>query len=71
MYRRIFGAGSASSIGECMYALSGHPEVLPFDVETICAQEFRIDQMHKRLFVLESPEQLYDSFEKLQAVVRA
>lgn len=69
--RRIFGAGIASSIGECVYALSGEPEVVPFDVETICAQEFRIDQMQKRLFVLESVEQLYSSFDKLQAVVRA
>lgn len=69
--RRIFGAGIASSIGECVYALSGQPEVLPFDVETICAQEFRIDQMQKRLFLLQSPEQLYGSFEKLQALVRA
>lgn len=69
--RRIFGAGIASSVGECVYALSGEPEVLPFDVETICAQEFRIDQMQKRLFVLQSPQQLYDSFSKLQAVVAA
>lgn len=69
--RRIFGAGIASSIGECEYALSGEPEVLPFDVEAICAQEFRIDLMQERLFLLQSPEQLYGSFEKLEAVVRA
>lgn len=69
--RRIFGAGIASSLGECVYALSGEPEVIPFDVETICAQEFRIDQMQPRLFLLQSVEQLYGSFEKLQAVVRA
>lgn len=69
--RRIFGAGIASSLGECLYALSPEPEVLPFDVETICAQEFRIDQMQPRLFVLESIEQLYASFEKLEATVRA
>lgn len=69
--RRIFGAGIASSVGECRYALSGEAEVLPFDVERICAQEFRIDQMQPRLFVLQSPEQLYGSFEKFQATVRA
>lgn len=69
--RRIFGAGIASSLGECVYALSGEPEVLPFDVERICAQEFRIDQMQPRLFVLQSVEQLYASFPKLQQVVRA
>jgi phenylalanine-4-hydroxylase len=67
--RRIFGAGIASSIGECVYALSGEPEVVPFDVERICAQEFRIDQMQKRLFVLPDVETLYASFEKLQATV--
>jgi phenylalanine-4-hydroxylase len=67
--RRIFGAGIASSVGECVYALSGEPEVVPFDVERVCAQEFRIDQMQKRLFVLPSVEALYGSFETLQAVV--
>lgn len=67
--RRIFGAGIASSVAECAYALSDKPEVLPFDVERICAQEFRIDQIQPRLFVLESIDQLYGSFDKLQAVV--
>lgn len=67
--RRIFGAGIASSIGECVYALSNEPEVVPFDVETICAQEFRIDQMQKRLFVMPSIDTLYASFPKLKAVV--
>lgn len=68
--RRIFGAGIASSIGECVYALSGEPEVVPFDVERICAQEFRIDQMQKRLFVMPSIETLYASFPKLMEVVQ-
>lgn len=67
--RRVFGAGIASSVGECVYALSGEPEVLPFDVERICAQEFRIDQMQKRLFVLPSVEALYASFDELKRVV--
>jgi phenylalanine-4-hydroxylase len=67
--RRIFGAGIASSVGECEYALSSRPQVVPFDVERICAQEFRIDQMQPLLFVLQSVEQLYDAFPRLQAVV--
>ena len=69
--RRIFGAGIASSVGECTYALSGEPEVVPFDVERICAQEFRIDLMQPRLFLLDSVEQLYAAFPKLEACVRA
>jgi phenylalanine-4-hydroxylase len=69
--RRIFGAGIASSIGECAYALSGEPEVVPLDVEVICAQEFRIDPMQRRLFLLRSPEQLSLSLETQKAVERA
>jgi phenylalanine-4-hydroxylase len=69
--RRIFGAGIASSLGECRYALSARPEVLPFDVERICEQEFRIDQLQRRLFVLQSPEQLYESFGALETYVRS
>lgn len=69
--RRIFGAGIASSVGECVHALGPEVEVVPFDVDRICAQEFRIDQLQPRLFVLQSVEQLYAAFARLQAVVRA
>lgn len=57
--RRIFGAGIASSFGECAYALSEQPKVLAFDLEEIRNQPFRIDIMQDVLFILESPEQLY------------
>jgi phenylalanine-4-hydroxylase len=62
---RIFGAGIASSTEECAYALSGVPEVVPFDIDIIRHQEFHIDQMQKRLFILDSVEQLYDSLDEL------
>lgn len=62
---RIFGAGIASSTGECEYALSGAPQVLPFDVDLIRRQEFRIDVMQPKLFCLESPGQLYESLPEL------
>jgi phenylalanine-4-hydroxylase len=57
--RRIFGAGIASSYGECEYALSSKPKVIPFDVNTIRAQEFRIDVFQETLFVFQSVNQLY------------
>src|SRR5690606_15424168 len=63
---RIFGAGIASSTGECNYALSGKPEVRPFDIDAIRKQEYRIDEMQKVLFLLESPEQLYTSLGELR-----
>lgn len=68
---RIFGAGIASSIGECEYALSGVPQVEPFDVDAIRHQEFRIDIMQPKLFCLESAEQLYDSLDDLSRKVKA
>ncbi len=62
---RVFGAGIASSTGECEYALSGKPEIIPFAVDVIRKQEFRIDEMQKKLFLLDSPEQLYKSLNEL------
>ena len=64
---QICGAGIASSFGECAYALSGKPQVLPFDVEIIRNKEFRIDIMQETLFVLENMSQMYgclDLFER-------
>lgn len=67
---RVFGAGIASSIGECVYALGREPEILPFDIDTIRNQEFKIDEMQKRLFVLQSEEQLYQSLPELYRRVK-
>ncbi len=68
--RRILGAGIASSIDECAYALSSTPKVLPFDIDLICDQPYRVDQVQPTLFVLESPLQLYNSLGKLEQRVR-
>lgn len=68
---RIFGAGIASSFSECAYALGPEPEVLPFDVEAIRTQEFEIDRMQNRIFLLESPEQLYGCLEEFERAVNA
>ena len=64
---KIFGAGIASSHGECDYALSDKPKVLPFDIESIRLREYKIDEFQSVIFILESPQQLYsclDAFEK-------
>ncbi len=62
---RIFGAGIASSIGECEFSLSSKPKVVDFDIDAIINQEFRIDQMQKKLFLLRDKYQLYDSIDEL------
>lgn len=57
---RIFGAGIASSISECEYALSEKPRVHAFNLKKIRNQSFRIDLIQEDLFILESEKQLYE-----------
>jgi phenylalanine-4-hydroxylase len=63
---RIFGAGIASSFGECAYALSDKAEVLPFSVDRVRAQDFRIDDFQRRIFILENEQQLYGCLEEFE-----
>ena len=65
--RRIFGGGILSSYGESNFALSGEPEVLPFDVAFIRLQEYRIDEMQRRLFVIDRPDTLYGCLAAFEA----
>ena len=62
---RIFGAGIASSIGECEFSLSSKPEVVDFDIDSIINQDFKIDQMQKKLFLIKNKHQLYDCIDEL------
>lgn len=57
--RRIFGAGIASSIGECDFALSDKPRVLPFDIEVIRNRDFRVDEFQGTLFLIRDLRDLY------------
>ena len=59
---RIFGAGVMSSKNEVLNALSGDVERLPFDVERIVEQDYDVWHLQPLLFVLESFEQLEESF---------
>ena len=56
---RIFGAGIASSIGECDYALSAEPEVVDFDPRVIARTPFKIDEFQRKLFRIRKLEDLY------------
>lgn len=67
--KRIFGAGIASSIGECEYALSDNPKIIPFDINIMRKTEFRIDEMQSQLFLLESPKQFYASLATLKQLI--
>jgi len=58
---RIFGGGILSSKFESDYCLSGKPELRPFDPILMAKTPYRIDQVQDILYVLDRPEQLYNS----------
>lgn len=68
--RRIFGAGIASSHGECAYALSDRPKILAFDVETIRVKDFKIDEFQSDLFELRDEDELYGCLDEFERRVR-
>lgn len=59
---RIYGSGILSSPGEVVYCLSDKVKKHPFNVEHITGQNFDIWHMQEELFVIESFEQLEESF---------
>lgn len=67
--RRIFGGGILSSYAECHYSLSDKPEVVAFDLEDIVYRDYNIDEMQKRLYLLERPEQLYGCLDELRSIL--
>lgn len=67
----IFGAGIASSNGECVYALSSKPSIKGFDLEEIRHRDYSIDKFQDVLFLLESPEQLYSCLDELDQKCRS
>ncbi|PHV10669.1 phenylalanine 4-monooxygenase [Chitinimonas sp. BJB300] len=59
---RIYGAGILSSPKEVLYSLSDGPKKLPFDLDEIANKTYDIWHMQEELFVIESFDQLEDSF---------
>ncbi len=67
---KIFGGGILSSYGESNYCLSNEPEVLPFDVNSIIDRSYKIDEFQKTIFILTSPEQLYNCLPAYETLVK-
>eukprot|EP00051_Salpingoeca_urceolata_P011529 m.143003 g.143003 ORF g.143003 m.143003 type:complete len:489 (-) comp17153_c3_seq2:95-1561(-) len=51
---KAYGAGLLSSFGELEYAMSGEPELRPFDPEDACVQEYPITTYQPVYYVAES-----------------
>jgi len=65
---RAYGAGLLSSYGELLHALSGKPELLPYDPSACAVQPYQDQDYQDTYFVAESLE---DSLEKFRSWVAA
>lgn len=60
---KIYGAGLASSFGECGFSLdSAEPGRPPFDLRQVLRTRYKSDAFQRCYFVIESFEQLLDTF---------
>lgn len=62
--KRIYGSGILSSPEEVVYCLSDKVKVHPFSVKEVRHKLFDIWHLQEELYMIESFEQLRDSFEK-------
>lgn len=67
--RRIFGGGILSSYGESNYCLSSEPTIVPFSLEDIVSRDYDIDKMQDRLYLLQSPDELYSCTDELRKIL--
>ena len=66
---KIYGAGIISSKGEAEYSLSNKPKKLDYNVQKIMNHPFRTDVIQNTYYVIDSFEQLSDSFNKVDELL--
>jgi phenylalanine-4-hydroxylase len=59
---RIYGSGILSSPDEVLFSLSDQADKQPFDIDTVSAKPYDIWHMQKELFVIDSFDQLEQTF---------
>ncbi|MBI2683387.1 MAG: phenylalanine 4-monooxygenase [Acidobacteriales bacterium] len=62
---KVYGSGLISSGADCANALSEHCERIPFSLDAVMGQEFEIDHVQPRLFVVENYQELFEAVERL------
>ena len=67
---KVYGSGLISSHKECLHALSGLPELRPFDLHAVMAQDFRHDTIQPAFFVIDSHDQLFAAVEEAAALLK-
>lgn len=67
--KKIYGAGIASSFGESKKVIEEEVPLIPFDIKTLMAQDFRTDVMQSVYFSLDSYQQLWDCLDQIPSIL--
>jgi phenylalanine-4-hydroxylase len=63
---KVYGSGVISSHGECTNVISGGCEIRDFDLNEILDTRVKVDEIHKRLFAIESFDEIYDAMREAE-----
>ena len=63
---KMYGSGVISSHGECANVFAGGCEVRDFNLDEILETPVKVDEIHKRLFAIESFDQIYDAMHEAE-----
>lgn len=64
---KLYGSGLISSHGESTHVIEGGPEIRDFNLEQVLEQEFKVSEMQKVLYAVESFEQIYEAAKEAEA----
>lgn len=68
---KIYGAGIISSKNETLHSLSNHSKKYDYDIDRIFAHDFYIDHLQDTYYVIDSFQQLTDSFTEVEKRVES
>jgi len=68
---KVYGSGVISSQNECTNVIEGGCEVREFNLDEVLATPVKVDEIHHRLFAIESFEEIYEAMHEAEARVFA
>jgi phenylalanine-4-hydroxylase len=64
---KLYGSGLISSHGESSYVIQGGPQIRDFNLDQVLNQEFKVSEMQKVLYAVESFDQIYEAAKEAEA----
>ena len=63
---KVYGSGVISSHRECTNVIEGGCEVRDFNLDEVLATPVKVDEIQKRLFAIESFDQIYEAVQEAE-----